>query len=172
MGLNDSYDTVVSNIPLTTFNKAYSIISRVERQKINTSAGLNQIESSALAIKSNYQEKRNIVARNTGGKKDTGKKGDRVCTHCHKIGHLEEACFKKHGYLEWFKEYKKKSQKRKKGQSFANNVSLNSFPASDIAQKLKDTDSPGLAELIQQEVQKYLKGKVLQILMVGILAAF
>lgn len=39
-------------------------------------------------------------------------------------GHLEEACFKKHGYPEWFKEYK--DSKAKKGQGFAGNVAAQS----------------------------------------------
>lgn len=115
MGLNDSYFSVVSNIllldPLPSFNKAYSIISRVERPKTDTFTGLNQIESSALAVKMNDYEKFNSIPYNSTAKKDTSKKGDRIYTHCHKVGHLEEACFKKHKYPEWFKEYKTQNKK-------------------------------------------------------------
>lgn len=126
MGLNDSYSSIVSNIllldPLPTFNKACSIISRVERQRIDVVYPITNIEASALAVK--FQDRTHVGSKNFSGKRENIKKGDRSCTYCNKSGHLEDACFKKHGYPEWFKEQKKKQQTQmpKRGQNYANNV--------------------------------------------------
>lgn len=108
MGLNESYNYVVSNIllldPLPAFNKTYSIISRIERQKTDAISSVSVNEGSALAVK--ISEKNTMTGKNFFNKKDNSKKGDRFCTHCSKMGHLEDACFKKHGYPDWFKDLK------------------------------------------------------------------
>lgn len=132
MGLNDSYNVMVSNIllldPLPTFNKTYSIISRVERRKFDVVTGLNSTEVSALAVKTTEQQRNNTNIRNGNRKKDFGKKEEIVCSHCNKIGLLEEACFKKHVYPDWFKEIKKP----KKCQVYANNVNLTEVPNTNV----------------------------------------
>lgn len=159
MGLNDSYSAIVSNIllldPLPTFNKAYSIISRVERQKNDYGVGHNASEGSALAVR--VVDKNAATGKGSPAKKDPPKKGDRFCVHCNKSRYLEEACFKKHGYPEWFKEYKNQgtyqNAKPKKPQGYANMTSAESV------QGTRSNDSASFSEMIQHGIQKYVKGK-------------
>lgn len=75
--------------------------------------GVSPTDASALVVKGLNQEKSNMVPRNFANKKDPEKTSDRLCPYYQKMGHLEEACFKKQGYPEWFKELKR--QKPKKG---------------------------------------------------------
>lgn len=161
MGLNESYNAVVSNIllldPLPSFNKTYSIISRVERQRSEINTSVTAMESSVLAVRAHDTPKIvGAVPKNFAGKKDMGKKSDRYCTHCKKSGHLEEACFKKHGYPDWFKEMRNQNPKQNKGQMYANNVN---YIDGDVSQDAKGSDSASISEMIQQEALKYMKGK-------------
>ncbi|KAF7807552.1 UBN2_3 domain-containing protein [Senna tora] len=89
-------------------------------------------------------------------KKDYGKKGDRFCVHCNKPGHLEEACFKKHGYPEWFKEYK-----NKKTQQNTTLAATNTTNATEMQQKSSESNlnSALIAQMVQMEVQKLMKSK-------------
>lgn len=155
--MNESYDAVVSNIlmmdPLPSFNKVYSLVSRVERQRnVNlTNAGV--LEVTALAVKTS--EPKPSQGKSPFKKKDPQKKDDRSCTHCGKQGHLEETCFKKNGYPEWFKE--KFPKDKKNTVAFANNV--NSSPSFDSAPRNLDQDTSSIAEIVQMEIQKFMKGK-------------
>ncbi|KAF7840932.1 Retrovirus-related Pol polyprotein from transposon RE1 [Senna tora] len=107
-GLDESYNSTVSTIllmdPLPSYNKVYSLVNRIEGQKSGGSSSNTAVEASALVAKVTEQYK--TVTNSSGKKKEFGKKGDRVCAHCNRPGHLEDACFKKHGYPEWYKEYK------------------------------------------------------------------
>ncbi|KAF7841438.1 Retrovirus-related Pol polyprotein from transposon TNT 1-94 [Senna tora] len=113
MGLNEGFENVVSNLlmmePFPAYNRAYSIVSRIEKQKkISVNNTNASVEASALVAKYIDLQKNN----NTGGSnKNTFRKkekGDRHCNHCNRDGHTEDACFKKHGYPDWFKGYKEK----------------------------------------------------------------
>ncbi|KAF7834786.1 uncharacterized protein G2W53_009645 [Senna tora] len=141
MGLGEEYENVVSNIllmdPIPSYNKVYAMVARVERQRsVNTS---NAIEASALLARANEQQ-RNAVDRSAGMKYEDRKKekASRYCSHCGRTGHIIEACFKKHGYPEWFKEYK--LQKGSK-------------------QSSTDEDRKKMAEIVQEELKKLLKNK-------------
>ncbi|KAF7833140.1 uncharacterized protein G2W53_015473 [Senna tora] len=90
-----------------------------------------------------------VNTRNFNKKKEVTKK-DRYCNYCNKAGHLEEACFKKFGYPDWFKEFK-----NKKNQSAVNAVS--GAVAVETEQK-KESDLSSISEMVQREV-KYLKSK-------------
>ncbi|KAF7833355.1 uncharacterized protein G2W53_015688 [Senna tora] len=78
-------------------------------------------------------------------------KADRHYNHCNKDGHTEEACFKKHGYLEWFKEYKE----RRKGTTYANVVNTSSVKETEGKGKKEELDLSSITEFIKKEMQKY-----------------
>lgn len=159
MGLNDSYDYMIGNIllmePLPTFNKVYSMFARIENQR-NLSVITPKItDSSALADKvvGNLKPVSHVPSKPPA--KKTDKKSDRFCNFCNKAGHVEDSCFKKNGYPEWFQDYKAKQGKK----NYANHVDVDDY--SEQVTKPKDIDPTALSELIQREVQRYMKGKAL-----------
>ena len=100
MGLNDSYSQIKGQIllmePVPSINKFYSLLIQEERQR-RVGSSNNHIESTALAMKGS-----NSTFILSGGKNSKGK--DRpVCTHCGKLGHTVEKCFKLHGFPFGFK---------------------------------------------------------------------
>ena len=100
MGLNDSYSQIKGQIllmePLPSINKVYSLLIQEERQRRVGSCN-TYIESTALAVKGF-----NSISFFSGGKNSKGK--DRpFCTHCGKLGHIVEKCFKLHGFPPRFK---------------------------------------------------------------------
>ncbi|KAF7834782.1 uncharacterized protein G2W53_009641 [Senna tora] len=158
MGLGEEYENVVSNIllmdPIPSYNKVYAMVARVERQRsVNTS---NAIEASALLARANEQQ-RNAVDRSAGMKYEDRKKekASRYCSHCGRTGHIIEACFKKHGYPEWFKEYK--LQKGKRNSDSVNAVVDDANAGSK--QSSTDEDRKKMAEIVQEELKKLLKNK-------------
>ncbi|KAF7830107.1 monoglyceride lipase [Senna tora] len=158
MGLDDCYDTVVNNIlmlePTPSYNKVYAIVATVESKKEVMAETVSSIEATALAVKNFEQSKYNSVNRSgsSGNKKDV-KKGDRFCIVCNKPGHMEDTCFKKHGIPEWYTEYK--AQKSKKTQSFSSNVST----VDSASQSSNGVDMSLFSEMIQKELQKFMKSK-------------
>ncbi|KAF7814616.1 uncharacterized protein G2W53_028585 [Senna tora] len=132
MGLNESYENVVSNLlmmePFPAYNRAYSIVSRIEKQKkINMSNTNTNVEASALVAK--YLD----MQKNLNS------------------GHTEEACFKKHGYPEWFKDYKEK----RKATTYANAVNTSSVREAEGKGKKEELDLNSITEFIKKEMQKY-----------------
>ncbi|KAL2242415.1 UNVERIFIED_CONTAM: Retrovirus-related Pol polyprotein from transposon RE1 [Sesamum indicum] len=108
MGLNDSYDNIRSQIlvlePLPLVNKAYSMVLRVERQRMVNSEYSDAGEASAMKA---YEQR--YAAPNTGPRQFMRRKGPMdkrslLCEHCHKSGHNKENCFRLHGFPEWYKE--------------------------------------------------------------------
>src|SRR5262249_39713524 len=117
MGLNDAYDHIRNQIllkdPLPTVNKAYSMILRIDKQReihVNFSEG---VEHLAMFVKGTQQSKRLHFK-----KKD---KKDRHCDYCNTDGHLKYACFKLHGYLDWYKELKVQKI-NSQGKAYANHA--------------------------------------------------
>ena len=112
MGLNESYSQIKGQIllmePFPTINKVYSLLIQEERQR---SVGLGNsihIESTTLAVtSSNVNSNSNFPgffgnSSVYGGKNSKGK--DRpICTHCGKLGHVMEKCFKLYGFPPGFK---------------------------------------------------------------------
>ncbi|KAF7841028.1 putative mitochondrial protein [Senna tora] len=131
-GLDESYNSIVSTIllmdPLPSYNKVYSLVNRIEGQKNGGSSTNNAVEASALVAKVTEQLKR----------------------------HLEEACFKKHGYPEWYKEYKL----RRSSQNPTLAVT-GGGPTSESKQKGDESNfnSALIAQMVQLEVQKLMKNK-------------
>lgn len=158
MGLNEVYDSAVSNIlmmdPLPTYNKTYSMISRIENQKdVSVLLTSTAVESSAMAVKFSSVP-RNSTAPASYNSSKKNNKADRFCVHCRKSGHLEEACFKKHGYPDWFKDYKKDQSKNTTAYAHAVNE------VSDMSDcKNQDVDRQSISEMVQEEFKKLVKGK-------------
>ncbi|KAL0356387.1 UNVERIFIED_CONTAM: hypothetical protein Sradi_4085600 [Sesamum radiatum] len=102
MGLSEAYDNIGSQIlvldPLLDVNKAYSMVSRVERQRqVN-------MEFAEVADQTTFQVKGyggNISYIN---KKVPVDKRNLMCEYCHKLVHNKDSCFKIHGVPDWYKE--------------------------------------------------------------------
>lgn len=100
--------------------------------------------------------------RGQGNKRKDSKKDDRVCDHCKAIGHTRDSRFKIHGYPEWFKQLRKEKGNTSNAHL---NLANSPFEEGDMADKkgngtrLSPTLSPGLLELVQQEVNKIMKGE-------------
>ncbi|XP_030950060.1 uncharacterized protein LOC115973965 [Quercus lobata] len=115
MGLNESYSQIKGQIllmePLPTVNKAYSLLIQEERQRSVGIGNSVHIESTTLAVKGsdansnpNFPNFPAFFANSGvfGGKNSKGR--DRpICTHCGKLGHIMEKCFKLHGFPPGFK---------------------------------------------------------------------
>ena len=100
MGLNDSYSQIKGQIllmePLPFINKVYSLLIQEERQR-NVGNSNAHVESTALVVKGSNS---NHVF--FGGKNSKSK--DRpICSHCGRLGHTMEKCFKLHGFPPGFK---------------------------------------------------------------------
>ena len=100
MGLNDSYSQINGQLllmePLPSINKVYSLLIQEERHR-NVGNSNGHIESTTLAMKgSNFNS---VFSR---GKNSKGK--DRpIYSHCGRLGHTMEKCFKLHGFPLGFK---------------------------------------------------------------------
>nr|KYP68435.1 hypothetical protein KK1_022059 [Cajanus cajan] len=100
-GLNDQYNQVKSHIlmmdPLPPISKVFSYIVQQERQFIRNDGILStlNLESKGLI---------NVVSSNTSsckfcaGNKVTSNRGTKSCTHCGKLGHTIDVCYRKHGF--------------------------------------------------------------------------
>lgn len=96
MGLNESFSQVKTQIllmdSLPSVNKAYSLFIQEEMQR---SVGSTlKVDSTTLATKS-----QNLTTFGHNGK---GKERP-LCTHCGKLGHKVDKCYKLHGFLHGFK---------------------------------------------------------------------
>ncbi|KAF7811869.1 kinetochore-associated protein KNL-2-like protein isoform X2 [Senna tora] len=109
------------------------------------------MDASALAVNVTEQTKNGSNNSGSGKKKEYVKKADRYCNFCRKAGHMEDACFKKHGYPDWFQEYKNKKPQ--------NPVLAMSGGESDS--KSQNLESSQFSQMIQMEIKKYLKKRVL-----------
>ncbi|KAF7844031.1 uncharacterized protein G2W53_000936 [Senna tora] len=167
MGLGEAYESVVDNIllmdPIPSYNKVYAMVARVEMQRsVNTSV-TNVIEASAMMAKGSDQQKSiadavNIAVSNAVNTRFIDRKKEkasRYCTHFSRNGHTADTCFRKHGYPEWFKEYK--IQKGKKSVESVNAVLDDGGAGS--SQTGSEANKRTMSKIIQEELKKMLKGK-------------
>nr|XP_023887900.1 uncharacterized protein LOC112000030 [Quercus suber] len=111
MGLNESYSQIKGQIllmePLPTINKVYSLLIQEERQRSIGLSNSVHIESTTLAVKgsnANFNPNFPGFFGNSGASGKNSKGRDRpICTHCGKLGHVMEKCFKLHGFPPGFK---------------------------------------------------------------------
>ncbi|XP_044483739.1 uncharacterized protein LOC123209672 [Mangifera indica] len=169
MGLNDCYDNVKNQIlvmePLPSVNRAYSLILRVEKQREVHVTFNENIESTGLFAKtqSNAQSyKRDGTNKGNTKKTDFSKKDkdSKFCDHCNVKGHMKETCFKLYGYPDWYKELKEQ-QGKSVSRSMANMVDTPLDFGTEKKLVGKADKQMDLASMVQQEVLKLMKGKML-----------
>ncbi|KAL0301407.1 UNVERIFIED_CONTAM: hypothetical protein Sradi_6417500 [Sesamum radiatum] len=124
MGLDDSYDNIRNQIlvmdPFPSVNKAYSMVLRVERQRMVNKQTGDSAENVALQTKwldnrGNNGSRNGSQNLNKGGfrGKIMTDKRSQVCGNCGRTGHTKDTCFKLHGVPDWYRELK--DQKRREG---------------------------------------------------------
>ena len=91
MGVNDAFSQVRTQIllmdPLPSVNKAYSLFIQEEMQRSVTNSV--RVESTVLATKSSCNNPK--------------WKERPLCTHCGKLGHTMNKCYKLHGFPPGYK---------------------------------------------------------------------
>lgn len=131
------------------------MVLRIEKQRSVQSSFSDNLNNSALLVKTIQIG----GGRGQSNKKKYGnKKEDMTCDHCDGNSHIRDTCFKLHDYPEWFKQLRKEnnSSSRTQANMVSNPLDENIFAARrESSTKL----SPVLYDLVQQEVNKILKGK-------------
>ncbi|XP_056864953.1 uncharacterized protein LOC130511650 [Raphanus sativus] len=118
MGLNESYEHTRRHIlmlkPIPNIEEAFNIVTQDERQRsirpvtAVDNVAFQAINSSSVAVDAAY-----VAAYNDGRAYQKP-----VCTHCGKIGHTVQKCFKLHGFPPGYKTYgASHSQNRNQSQS-------------------------------------------------------
>lgn len=105
MGLNDSFSQVKTQIllmdPLLSINKVYSLLIQEEMQQVVSNGSISHVKSTTLVAKGQS------FGSNSGSifnGNNAGKARERpTCTHCGKLGHTIEKCYKLHGFPPGFK---------------------------------------------------------------------
>ncbi|KAL0456881.1 UNVERIFIED_CONTAM: Retrovirus-related Pol polyprotein from transposon RE1 [Sesamum latifolium] len=123
MGLDDSYDNIRNQIlvmdPFPSINKAYSMVLRVERQRLINMQTSDTSEGIALHTKWNDRGGAGLRGNSYTMDNTTFKgkgfidKRTQTCLHCGRPGHTKETCFKLHGVPDWYRNLK--DQKRREG---------------------------------------------------------
>ena len=159
--LNDSFDHIQNQImlmdPLPSVNKAYSMVLRVEKQRWLQMSFIDNTGNSAIFVGS-QNFKKDGASRGNFKKKDPMKKSDRHCDYCNTNGYVRYICLKLQCYLDWFKQLQE--QKEKVPSKLTANVI--DTPLDVVCDQWIGIDAKltsSIAEVIQQEITKYMKGK-------------
>ncbi|KAL2236197.1 UNVERIFIED_CONTAM: hypothetical protein Sindi_1351900 [Sesamum indicum] len=88
--------------PVTSINKAYSIIQIVEKQK-RVQVEIAEAENTALCIRGENMRPERSGARPQSKKTNVDKRSLH-CTYCQGPGHSQNTCFKLHATPDWYKE--------------------------------------------------------------------
>lgn len=105
-GLNDQYSGVRSQLmlldSLPNVNRVFAMIAQQERQFVTENvAGANAM----MASKETTMSKPNSSS-NSGSAGNSGRYNSKKCTHCGKMGHTIEECYRKHGFPPGYKSRK------------------------------------------------------------------
>ncbi|XP_075665179.1 uncharacterized protein LOC142634810 [Castanea sativa] len=102
MGVNETFSQVRTQVllmdPIPSLSKVYSLMIQEETQKAITSPSTVKVDSTALVAKIPNLGN-NLVGNSVGTK---GKEKP-ICTHCGKIGHTVDKCYRLHGFPPGFK---------------------------------------------------------------------
>ncbi|KAL2227425.1 UNVERIFIED_CONTAM: hypothetical protein Sindi_2101200 [Sesamum indicum] len=134
MGLDDSHNGIRNQIlvmdPFPSINKAYSMVLRVERQRlVNMQTNDN---NEGIALHTKWSDNREVLGQrsdiqstNRGGYKGRGPtdKRSHICSNCGKSGHTEDTCFKIYGIPDWYKTLKD-PKRRDRGPTRGFNVTI------------------------------------------------
>ena len=119
--------------PSPSIDKAFSLVIQEERQRALGFNGGHSVDSTALAVKTQ--------GFNQGGKNNKGK-GRPVCSHCGKVGHFMEKCYKLVGFPLGYKQ---------KGKvSMANQLTLDSDSGGQSEAASQSNSFPFTPEQCQQ----------------------
>ncbi|XP_017408312.1 uncharacterized protein LOC108321157 [Vigna angularis] len=117
-GLNESYNIVRTHIllmePLPSINHVFSLIIQQQRQEKHDFGLTNQNDVKVLVSTSEKQGQwrnnqnwkthgRGSAPRNQGRGRGRNPKYGKQCSYCHKINHIVDECYSKHGYPPWYK---------------------------------------------------------------------
>ncbi|XP_065856452.1 uncharacterized protein [Euphorbia lathyris] len=167
-GLNAEFDHVRDQIlimePLPPVNKAFLILSRIEKQRSGSTNNniVEFVNMSAGGRKQGYNTGYNSGKNGYQAKN----KSDKVCTYCRKEGHERQDCFRIKGYPDWFK------GKRITGPA-KHQANMTQEPSSELETPLSNCDFDDSEacrkdsmqemlqklEVMQREVQRAIKGK-------------
>ena len=106
IGLNESFSQVRTQFllmdPIPSLSKVYSLLIQEETQRSVTNSSIGKVDSTTLVAKmpSVNANLGNNLAGN--GPSDKGKEKP-ICTHCGKIGHTADKCYRLHGFPPNFK---------------------------------------------------------------------
>ena len=108
-GLNDSYAQVRTQIlimePIPSIDKAFSMVIQGEMQR---SLGFNlgsSVETTTLTVKNqNFNQSSRFASNNSKTFKGNTGKGRPVYSHCGKVGHIMEKCYKLFGFPPGYKQ--------------------------------------------------------------------
>ncbi|XP_075633553.1 uncharacterized protein LOC142606025 [Castanea sativa] len=108
-GLNDSYSQVRTQIlmmePSPSIDKAFSLMIQEEQQRCLGFAVAPSVESTALAMKNQgFNQGNSFPGNNSKNFKGNNTKGRSVCSHCGKVGHVMEKCYKLIGFPPGYKQ--------------------------------------------------------------------
>ena len=108
-GLNDAYSQVRTQIlmmePIPSLDKAFSLVIQEERQRALGFNANSSVESTALAVKNQgFNQSSNFFGNAGKNIKGNRGKGRPICSHCGKVGHVMEKCYKLMGFPPGYKQ--------------------------------------------------------------------
>ena len=108
-GLNDAYSQVRTQIlmmePIPSLDKVFSLVIQEERQRALGFNVNSSVESIALAVKNQgFNQSSNFFGIAGKNIKGNGGKGRPICSHCGKVGHVKEKCYKLVGFPPGYKQ--------------------------------------------------------------------
>ena len=107
MGPNDSYATIRGQIlpyePLPNINKVLSLVLQEEKQRsLKNGSATNSVMGHPIEATTLYSNANSNAKVNHGGRGNSKKDGP-ICSHCEKIGHIADKCYRLHGFPLGFK---------------------------------------------------------------------
>lgn len=144
------------------------MILRVEKQRSVQLSISDSQENSAMFTKAPTYGRSYINKPSSGSwiggngrgntKKSKEEKAKMICDYCQESGHEMSECFKLHGYPDWY--IKLKEQKGKSVAMHVTDTTLNLAHKNTTGEGAKDTSIPNISNIIQQEIAKYLSGRM------------
>ncbi|KAL2240188.1 UNVERIFIED_CONTAM: hypothetical protein Sindi_0660000 [Sesamum indicum] len=147
MGLEESYDSTRSQIllmePLPTIGKAYSMLLRVEKQRM---IHIGATQDGAMNVKS-FNPKKPVNGDFRQKNRGQPDRRAQYCEYCKRNGHTKDSCFKLKGYPDWYKEL---LEQTKIGKGAADRT----YFTKDSSQKSLHDMGPEFSNIIKMEVRK------------------
>ncbi|XP_014511640.1 uncharacterized protein LOC106770339 [Vigna radiata var. radiata] len=158
-------NTVFLMEPLPNINRVFSLIIQQERQERHDSGFNNQnTEIKVLANTTdkqnqwrNYQNwkpnERGNGSRSQGRGRRRNSNYGKQCSYCHKMNHIADECYSKHGYPPWYKKGDNSNQE-KGGQNEWNSVNSASAESHPKSAQISTNSAPNT--FTSEQMQKIL----------------